>query len=102
VVGVYPKRGDNIDGLKTYKMYDGLYLAKRDDGSCLYLEDGQCSIYDRRPATCSGFDCRSWALREVKKGNPTADQILAVGRVKLGHLKSSIARRFNRALAANR
>ena len=37
---------------------NGGFLAKRDDGSCVHLIDGQCSIYERRPPACRAFDCR--------------------------------------------
>ena len=33
-------------------------LKNKVDGSCTYLTDQGCSIYDRRPAMCRSFDCR--------------------------------------------
>jgi hypothetical protein len=33
-------------------------LPKNEDGSCIYLKDGACSIYSRRPFTCRTYDCR--------------------------------------------
>jgi hypothetical protein len=39
-----------------------LSLKKTADGACVYLQDGKCSIYDRRPITCRKFDCRTDVL----------------------------------------
>jgi len=33
-------------------------LATDDEGRCIYLVDGECSIYDRRPLLCRAYDCR--------------------------------------------
>ena len=34
-------------------------IARRTDGACVHLgEDGQCTIYEQRPAFCRHFDCR--------------------------------------------
>lgn len=41
-------------------------LAQQDDGSCWYLRDTKCTIYDRRPATCRSFDCRALLATDVQ------------------------------------
>lgn len=42
---------------------DGLVLlARKEDGSCKYHIEGQCSIYASRPRVCRGYDCRIHAL----------------------------------------
>ena len=41
-------------------------LGRRDDASCVYLEDDRCRIYDERPRVCRDFSCRSgWRLTSV-------------------------------------
>lgn len=42
----------------TYLMDNEGRLLKKADGGCVYLVDGGCGIYDRRPEVCRGFDCR--------------------------------------------
>jgi Fe-S-cluster containining protein len=37
-------------------------LVRNADGSCRYLIDGKCSVYDRRPRACREFDCRVFVL----------------------------------------
>ena len=34
-------------------------LAQHDNGSCIYLKDGKCLIYDKRPEVCRKFFCDS-------------------------------------------
>ena len=36
---------------------DMMYIKKKPDGSCIYLKDGKCSIYDNRPIACREYDC---------------------------------------------
>jgi hypothetical protein len=36
----------------------GWQLPRKPNGECVHLLDGHCSIYDRRPQSCHGFDCR--------------------------------------------
>jgi len=35
-----------------------LYIGFNDEGHCLLLKDGHCSIYENRPHSCRTFDCR--------------------------------------------
>lgn len=39
------------------------YVLDRPDGKCAYLEDGKCSVYDKRPLTCRAFSCVDLVLR---------------------------------------
>lgn len=32
-------------------------LNKREGGSCIYLKNNLCSIYDKRPQACRKFSC---------------------------------------------
>lgn len=34
-------------------------IEQKDDGSCIYLEDGKCSIHNDRPDACKDFFCDS-------------------------------------------
>jgi len=48
------------------------FLAKKDDGSCIYLEDNSCSIHESRPQVCRSFFCDSTedeyqTMREIIK-----------------------------------
>ena len=49
-------------GLETFVDDGGQWLAKKTDGSCLYLTDGKCSIYANRPGACRTYDCRASGL----------------------------------------
>lgn len=58
-----------IDQPQTYAHHrdaDGsLVLERHPDGHCLYLHDGECLIYNRRPLTCRVFDCRALLVADV-------------------------------------
>lgn len=48
-----------------YTPYDGkisLALKLRPNGDCFFLRKGKCTIYDKRPVVCRGFDCRRATL----------------------------------------
>ena len=34
-------------------------ITQKEDGSCVYQENGKCSIHDRRPKACKSFFCTS-------------------------------------------
>lgn len=65
------------DELEQYEHADGA-IARQDNGDCVYLSGNTCSIYERRPRACQGFDCRALgalAIEEhslVAKGKPLA------------------------------
>lgn len=39
-----------------------IMLDQTPDRDCIYLGDGCCSIYERRPHLCRIFDCRAYVL----------------------------------------
>jgi Fe-S-cluster containining protein len=46
-------------------------LPKKADGSCVYLIDEKCSIYQDRPLMCRTYDCRhSLMVGKVSGGDP--------------------------------
>lgn len=48
---------------------DGSICLKRNpDGSCIYLGSSGCTIHDRRPHACRGYDCRLYAAAEMRVG----------------------------------
>lgn len=35
-----------------------VWVLKKVNGSCVFLKENKCTIYDRRPNACKNFDCR--------------------------------------------
>lgn len=58
---------------RTHEVDGKLVLDTREDGSCVYLEDGRCSIYSRRPWACRVFDCRIFPFVGAVNGTRYAD-----------------------------
>ena len=53
--------GDGITDLEVvlHPTVPGAFsLASKPGGECIYLGEGGCTIYERRPSTCRRFDCR--------------------------------------------
>lgn len=49
---------EDLSAYETYTDEHGrTLLAGRVDGTCIYLQGGKCSIYERRPLACRNFDC---------------------------------------------
>jgi len=49
----YLKLLKNHKGIKSYSRPTGKFtLAHRPNGSCLFLENSRCTIYQKRPETC--------------------------------------------------
>lgn len=44
-----------------------LSLAEREDGSCIFLDDRECLVYDARPDQCRGYP-HAWSLTEPCPG----------------------------------
>ena len=52
---------DELNG-KYRIVYDknlGFTLAKKMDGSCVYLKDKKCTIYHDRPKSCRNYICEN-------------------------------------------
>jgi uncharacterized protein len=66
---LHPEDGDVVESYDVQEMDHPLkpgrafMLKKGADGNCIYLKDGGCSIYERRPIICRKFDCRKLFLR---------------------------------------
>lgn len=52
------------DSLQVENLVDhyGVVLRRHPNGDCIFLGPQGCTIHERRPATCRGFDCRRVAL----------------------------------------
>jgi len=48
-----------VDDFLEAEMCGANLLAQKNDGSCIYLENNQCSIHEFRPAVCRDFFCKS-------------------------------------------
>lgn len=55
---IFGKEGSFTSFSKAQK-YGAHFLAKKKDGSCIYLKNNLCSIHDDRPLVCRGFFCAS-------------------------------------------
>lgn len=57
-----PLEPDDDAGAYRTQTVDGVVmLAHGVDGTCYYLQGGDCAIYDARPNVCRRFDCRDYA-----------------------------------------
>jgi Fe-S-cluster containining protein len=70
-------------------------LSQHDNGDCVYLGDGGCTIYDRRPAVCRGFDCRRLFMSQSRderrqwiKDKMVSRDVYAAARKRLKHAVS--------------
>ena len=59
---MFEKEG-KIDDFKQAASCGANFLAKKDDGSCVYLEEGKCSIHNDRPTVCRKFFCTTKAKK---------------------------------------
>jgi Putative zinc- or iron-chelating domain len=58
-----PLTPDEAQRFPAVEIDGGLWLAKKGDGSCVYLDaTGRCSAYHAKPRSCRRFDCRVFAL----------------------------------------
>lgn len=55
------------EGYETEQFADGVkMLAHKPDGSCVYLTESGCGIYERRPSVCRLYDCRKMFMEFTK------------------------------------
>jgi Fe-S-cluster containining protein len=54
-------------------------MGFRDNGHCLMLREGNCSIYEDRPETCRSYDCRIYTAANMLAGEdkPVINQRIA-------------------------
>jgi Fe-S-cluster containining protein len=77
------------------------YIRKDEDGRCVYLKDGRCSIYERRPDVCRTFTCERFATKQEQAMHnvTTLEKTIyplarAAARMRR-RTRQSLARRFN-------
>lgn len=52
-----------IENFRLAKESGANLLAKKEDGSCVYLKDNMCSIHASRPGVCQDFFCTTKAKK---------------------------------------
>lgn len=68
VVVLFPEKGDDPSQYDCVEIeIEGVVekrhaLRHKDNGDCVYLGEKGCTIYDRTPAVCREFDCRTYFL----------------------------------------
>lgn len=74
-------------------------IGFREDGHCLMLRDGNCSIYAHRPETCRTYDCRVYAAAgmDAGEGKPVINRRVSRWRFEFSGAQ---ARAEQRAVAA--
>jgi hypothetical protein len=50
-------------------------LGYDENGCCPMLVDGKCSIYEHRPQTCRGYDCRVFPAAGIEAGDSDKELI---------------------------
>ncbi len=69
---LHPQYGDDPSQYQTVPTVNQLtgeqvlMLDHKPNGDCIYLENNQCSIYEKRPVICKTFDCRRMYLGFTK------------------------------------
>jgi Fe-S-cluster containining protein len=86
---LHPDEGDRLSEYETEIVrnpvttrYD-FALKRHADGACVYLGEGGCTIYGRRPVICRSFDCRrvaQAALSARLAGRDFSPDVLQRGR----------------------
>lgn len=59
-----------IDDFEEAELTGANLLAQKEDGSCIYLKEGKCSVHKNRPQSCRNFFCDSkdpWFKRMIDK-----------------------------------
>lgn len=60
-LGDDPTKFDHEMVFDFYGLPTGFALKRKEDGSCIYLEDKGCAIWPNTPGVCRAFDCRDFA-----------------------------------------
>lgn len=87
LVPLLPEYGDKPETYTTQVALGVTALAMKPNGDCVYLGEGGCTIYNRRPIICRKYDCaehyRSMTRpqrREAVKLRLITKEVLAAGR----------------------
>jgi hypothetical protein len=63
-VDLLPEEAARLDSVPDGN--GGLMIRQQDDGACIYLQQGGCSIYADRPTACRIYDCRAKSLFGIR------------------------------------
>jgi len=50
---------EHFNDFETIEEYGLNIVKKNEDGTCIYIKDKKCSIYENRPQVCRDFFCGS-------------------------------------------
>ena len=92
---LFPKCGDDLSVLSRFTVQQGLrVLDIQENGDCVYLQGGQCTVYAQRPAMCRAYDCRMHYAsltrrqrRQMVRDGIASKEVFAEGRKRLASLK---------------
>lgn len=71
---VTPEEGDNLSLFTGRTPDEKPILPLSEDGSCGYLGEEGCTVYERRPTQCRLYDCRPMAIAGFRyAGNARAE-----------------------------
>lgn len=71
---LHPMAGDDPSDFNcTFVEGAGYVLDSLEDGSCIYVSNTGCSIWERRPAACRMADCRVLAKMDWAQLDPLRD-----------------------------
>ena len=98
VVVLFPEHGDDLTILSRHIDLGGaVILMDAENGDCIYLENGKCSVYEHRPAMCRAFDCRDMfrslsraQRRRMVRDGTGSEEIFDAGRARLHTLGDSL------------
>ena len=68
--GKYKTQFDEFEFVEDFEeaeMCAANIIAQKEDGSCIYLEGGKCSIHDTRPLVCRKFFCEDSNFESMNK-----------------------------------
>lgn len=67
------KHGDDPS---LYDVDEDGVIKQTADGWCIYLRDGKCSIYDKRPYMCRVYDCRTMVAAQCVILDPHTKNVI--------------------------
>lgn len=76
---VFANMGE-IENFSEARKCGAIFVAKKENGECIYLDKNACSIHKNRPHVCKGFFCTS-------KNKKYAEMRIIVEKWKLINLK---------------
>lgn len=72
---VFPAK-EKGDDPSLYDLDEDGYIKQTPEGWCIYLKDGKCSVYDKRPFLCRVYDCRTMTATQTIVCDPTTKNVI--------------------------